>query len=155
MQVVEITTTDTYPLRLAVLRENTPTKVVSFAEDDWPDVVHLGVRNDAGTLIATSTWVPRECPHFVGLRGVQLRGMATAQQSQDTGVGGFLFEAGAQRHTDAGFEVMWAKARDAALGFYVRHACEVVGAGFVDDATQLPHHIIVRHLDVARKGGRA
>ncbi len=146
MHVVEIATGETYPLRLAVLRDTTPTKVLSFAEDDWPGVVHLGVRNDAGTLIATSSWVPRECPEYPELRGVQLRGMATAKDQQGTGVGGVLIEAGAQRHLEAGFDVMWAKARDAALAFYLRHSCVVVGEGFVDDTTQLPHHMVVRRL---------
>lgn len=146
MQVIEISAADTYPLRLAVLRDNTPTKAVSFIEDDWPGVVHLGVRDSAGVLIATSSWVPRECASHVGLRGVQLRGMATAKKRQSTGVGGLLLDAGAQRHAAAGFEVLWAKARDAALGFYLRHGCSVVGDGFIEPETQLPHHVVVRRL---------
>jgi GNAT superfamily N-acetyltransferase len=146
MQIVEIATADTYPLRLAVLRSDTPTRDVSFAEDDLPGVVHLGVRDGAGLLIATSTWVPRDNDHFPERRGVQLRGMATATGLQGTGVGGALLEAGTRRHADAGFELMWAKARDAALAFYLRHGCAVVGDGFIDETTQLPHHIVVRYL---------
>ncbi|CAB4893034.1 unannotated protein [freshwater metagenome] len=146
MHIIEISTTDTYALRLAVLRENTPTTNVSFPEDDWPGVTHLGVVDLAGAIVATSSWVPRECAEHPGRRGVQLRGMATSKDLQSNGVGGLLLEAGVQRHTEAGFELMWAKARDAAMGFYLRHHCEVLGEGFIEDATQLPHHIVVRHL---------
>jgi hypothetical protein len=38
---------------------------------------------------------------------------------------------------------VWARARDTALGFYRRHGFEVVEPGFVDEATALPHHVIV------------
>jgi predicted GNAT family N-acyltransferase len=144
MNVVEIVTAETYSLRLAVLRHNTVTKVVSFPEDDWPGVVHLGVRDDNGKLIATSSWVPRECHFFEGQRAVQLRGMATAVDRQSSGVGGMLIEAGARRFDEAGFDLMWAKARDAALDFYTRHACIIVGDGFVDEVTNLAHHVVVR-----------
>jgi predicted GNAT family N-acyltransferase len=146
MNIVEITTSDTHPLRLAVLRENTPTRDVTFPEDDLPGVIHLGVRHASGLLIATSSWVPKECPHALGRRGVQLRGMATSIAHQGTGVGGLLLEAGLQRHANEGFEVMWARARDSALNFYIAHGCAVVGDGFVDQTTQLEHHVVVRHL---------
>jgi hypothetical protein len=41
---------------------------------------------------------------------------------------------------------VWARARDAALEFYVRHAFVVEGDGFIDQATQLPHHLVLRTL---------
>ncbi len=146
MRVVEISTADTHPLRLAVLREHTPTSDVTFPEDDWPDTVHLGVVDAAGLVVATSSWVQRDCPEYPGERGAQLRGMATARALQGTGVGGLLLEAGIERHREQGVEVVWARARDTALGFYRRHGCAVVGDGFIDDTTQLSHHIVVRRL---------
>lgn len=146
MHIVEISTPDTYALRLAVLRENTPTTNVTFPEDDVPGVIHLGVRHPSGLLIATSSWVPKECPHMPGRRGVQLRGMATSKEHQGTGVGGLLLAAGLQRHADQGFEVMWARARDSALNFYIAHGCAIVGDGFMDETTRLDHHVVVKDL---------
>ena len=139
-RVVEVTSADTYPLRMAVLRHDTPTKEVAFPEDDWPGTVHLAVELD-GELVATSTWVPRELD---GASAVQLRGMATARGLQGRGLGGILLAAGCRRAAAAGYELVWARARDSALGFYERHGFEVRGDGFVDDATQLPHHLVVR-----------
>jgi GNAT superfamily N-acetyltransferase len=137
--IVDIAAADTHPLRLSVLRVDTPTKVVDFAEDEWPGTWHLGATiGDA--LVGTSTWVPR---HYGAEPAVQLRGMATARHLQGHGVGGVLLEAGCARVFDANL-LVWARARDAALGFYLRHDFEVVGDGFVDEATQLPHHLIVR-----------
>lgn len=151
IRVVHIGAVDTHALRLAVLRVDTPTKDVVFAEDDWPGVVHLGLQR-AGELVGTSTWVPRdyEGPLAAGEpaegRAVQLRGMATARHLQGLGLGGRLIEAGIAEMHAVGYTLVWARARDAALDFYMRHGFEVRGEGFVDAATQLPHHLIVRHL---------
>ena len=151
--VQQITTADTYALRASVLRHDTPTKVVEFAEDDWTGVVHLGVIDDASTppsLVATSTWVPR--PFHDPVTGevtepaVQLRGMATDRSMQGQGVGGVLLGEAVERMRAAGFVVAWARARDAALEFYDRNGFHVRGDGFVDEGTQLPHHVVVCHL---------
>jgi GNAT superfamily N-acetyltransferase len=142
LEIVEITATDTHPLRLSVLRFDTPTKEVVFPEDDWPGSWHLGVRL-AGALVATSSWVPRE---YEGRAGVQLRGMATDRNLQGSGIGGQLLEAGCDLARSRGFALVWARARDAALAFYVHHGFAVEGDGFVDHATQLPHHVVLRML---------
>jgi hypothetical protein len=42
---------------------------------------------------------------------------------------------------------VWANARDAALGFYLRHGFEIDSDGFIEAVTELPHHVIVRMLD--------
>jgi GNAT superfamily N-acetyltransferase len=140
--VVEITASDTHPLRLAVLRFDTPAKEVVFPEDEWPGSWHLGLRVE-GVLVGTSSWVPR--PH--GERhAVQLRGMATDRSLQGTGLGGVLLEEGCRRAAAAGFPLVWARARDAALAFYLRHEFVVEGEGFIDQTTQLPHHLVVREL---------
>jgi len=150
-QVVRISATDTHALRLAVLRADTPTKDVEFAEDDWPGAVHLGLRV-GDELVGTSSWVPRryEGPGAESEQhahpAVQLRGMATARHLQGRGLGGILLEGGLAEMAAAGYELAWARARDAALDFYLRHGFEVRGDGFIDATTQLPHHLIVRSL---------
>ena len=142
-EVVELTSEQTHPLRLSVLRHDTPTKEVRFVEDDWPGVWHLGLRLGS-ELVGTSSWVPR--PHGPESDAVQLRGMATARHLQGSGLGGILLEAGCAQAARRGHPLVWARARDAALGFYLRHGFRVEGDGFVDETTQLPHHLIVRTL---------
>ena len=150
VEVVELAAADTHPLRLAVLRHDTPTREVTFPEDDWPGVRHLGLRVE-GELVAVSTWVPRSPP--AGLpelseesSAVQLRGMATARSAQGSGYGGVLLEAGCAQMGAAAVGLVWANARDSALAFYCDHGFTVVGAGFVEANTRLPHHVIVRRL---------
>lgn len=142
LEVVVIDAPATHPLRLSVLRHDTPTRQVEFAEDDWPGVEHLGLRLE-DRLVAISSWVPR--PHR-GEPAVQLRGMATDRTLQGRGLGGILLEAGCARRAAEDILLVWANARDAALPFYLRHGFVVEGDGFVEQVTQLPHHVIVRRL---------
>ena len=142
LTVVEITAADTHPLRLQVLRNDTPTAIVTFPEDDLPGTFHLGARDADDHIVAISTWIPRP---FHEEPAIQLRGMATAPQMQGQGAGAMLLEAGCRRAAGIA-PLVWARARDSALSFYLRHGFVVDGEGFIDDQTQKPHHFIVRRL---------
>lgn len=146
-RVVELTADETHPVRLAVLRADTVRKEVDFAEDHWPGALHLGVRNATDELVAVSSWIPRERATHPGVPAIQLRGMATMQSLQGQGVGAQLVEAGCARAAAGGAHLVWANARDAALGFYLRHGFEIDSDGFIEAVTELPHHVIVRMLD--------
>lgn len=141
LEVVRLTSAETHPLRLAVLRSDTPTREVTFPDDDLPGTVHLGVRS-GGEIVAVSTWIPRP---YGGRPAVQLRGMATSANLQGRGVGGILVEAGCEQAAVVA-PLVWARARDTALAFYVRHGFTVDGDGFVDDLTAKPHHFIIRNV---------
>lgn len=150
LHVVELSAAESHPVRQAVLRDGDPSAVVTFPEDTWAGVFHLGAR--AGeALVGVSTWIPRPVPDELGDSGadgaaVQLRGMATADGWRGSGVGALLVEAGCARCRRGGATVVWARARDTALDFYRRHEFDVVGDGFVDATTQLPHHLVRRTL---------
>jgi predicted GNAT family N-acyltransferase len=146
LDVVEISSAETHALRRAVLRDGDPTRTVVYPEDDLADTVHLGIRDANGTVVATSSWTPKPLDAFPDERAVQLRGMAIAAGMQGAGIGGLLFETAVTRWSDDGFDLVWARARDSALNFYAKHGCRVVGDGFTDDTTRLPHHIVVRQL---------
>jgi GNAT superfamily N-acetyltransferase len=143
--VVELTAEQTHPLRLAVLRHDTRSHEVSFPEDQWPGARHLGVLDD-GVLVGISTWVPRPLAAEPELDAVQLRGMATAPSHEGRGVGAALLAAGCDHARTTAIELVWANARDSALTFYARHGFVVAGQGFVDAATGLAHHVIIRRL---------
>jgi ribosomal protein S18 acetylase RimI-like enzyme len=146
--VVELHPVDTWPLRRAVLRNDTPSHDVVFDGDDEPTTVHLGVADRAGRVIATSTWLRRPFPGAMdGVRpAIQLRAMAIDPGHQRRGIGRRLVEAGLERMAADGAGSVWANARDTALDFYVGLGFEIVGEGFVDPTTALPHHRIVRRL---------
>jgi thiamine transport system ATP-binding protein len=144
VSIVELTATDTHPLRAAVLRNDTPNRDVVLAGDDDPTTFHLGARDRTGRLVGVSTWLARPLPGEDGSPGVQLRGMATAPDVRGRGFGDAILDAGITRvRAVAPDAVVWARARDTALGFYRRHGFEVVEPGFVDETSALPHHVIV------------
>jgi ABC-type nitrate/sulfonate/bicarbonate transport system ATPase subunit/GNAT superfamily N-acetyltransferase len=145
--VVELAASETRDLRRSVLRVGTPSQEVVFPEDGEPTTWHLGLRDAVTTqLVAVSTWLPREHPSAPGRPGVQLRGMAVASHVQGTGLGAQLLEAGCILASQRGAQVLWARARDTALGFYQRAGWQVIGDGYIDATTALPHHDVVHHI---------
>ena len=75
---------------------------------------------------------------------VQLRAMAIDLRCEGEASGGCWWSTGWRGLAADGVELVWANARDTALGFYVGLGFDVVGEGFVDPATAVPHHRIVR-----------
>ena len=132
-------------LRVRVLRRDTPATHADYPEDSLPGVVHLVIREN-NAVVATSTWFPKECPEAPGRPAVQLKGMAVDDRLQKSGHGRVLIDAGLAWAREQHAELVWARARDSALGFYGKCGFLEVGGGFVDEPTGLPHHIVVRDL---------
>ena len=142
-EVREFTLGEIIDLRVRVLRKGTPVSHCNYPEDDYPDVVHLGVERN-GLVIATSTWFMKDCTEAPGKRAMQLKGMAVDESLQGSGLGAVLIRAGLAHARSCGVEIVWARARDSALGFYERLTFAAVGDGFIDEPTGMPHHIVVR-----------
>jgi GNAT superfamily N-acetyltransferase len=140
--VEEVPTDEVLVLRMAVLRDGTPSQDPRYAEDDTEGSVHLGIR-DSGVLIACSTWLPRPWPLDVDVPATQLRGMAVAKHLQSKGLGRILLRAGIDRSKSLDSTYVWARARDNALYFYERNSFTTVGDQFIDDATGLGHHLVM------------
>lgn len=132
-------------LRIRVLRKGTPVTHCNYPEDDLPDVVHLAIFGDDGA-IGTSTWFSKECPEFPGVPALQLKGMAVDDNLQGSGLGAMLVTAGLDLARTRDASIVWARARDSALGFYERLGFAAVGDGFIDEPTGMPHHIVIVDL---------
>jgi predicted GNAT family N-acyltransferase len=72
--------------------------------------------------------------------------MATVDSMRGSGLGARLLLAGIEQCRAAGATLVWARARDAALGFYARHGFTTVGPGYVDLTTGLPHHDVIHEI---------
>ena len=147
LEVIEIQTSETYGLRTAVLRNNTPTSDPKYAEDSNQGTVHLGIFDAHENLIGTSTWVINPWQEDSTAQAIQLRGMAVAKNRQSAGLGAMLLTAGVIHAEKLKAKYIWAKARDSALNFYLRHDFLVVGEGFTEGTTQMPHHLVVRKIN--------
>lgn len=143
--VVSVSIDDIMALRVRVLRKGTPATHASYPEDSYPDVVHLGIVRD-GDAIATSTWFAKECPLQPGVPAMQLKGMAVDDRLQTGGLGRALIDAGIAHARTQSAHIVWARARDSAMGFYEKCGFACVGEGFVDEPTGMPHHIVIRAL---------
>ncbi len=143
--VERLTIEQIMPLRVRVLRKGTPITHAHYAEDTYEDVVHLGIVRD-GDVIATSTWFTKECPEQPGVTAVQLKGMAVDDTLQTSGLGKQLIDAGITHARAHEAQLVWARARDTAVGFYEKCGFSVVGEGFIDEPTGMPHHIVVRTI---------
>ena len=146
-QVVQITTEDTYTLRTAVLRADTPSKDPKYAEDSLNGTVHFGIFDQNRNLIGTSTWVLKAWQEDDSAVAIQLRGMAVATDHQKSGLGKQLLDAGINHAKTCDAKYVWAKARDSALNFYLRNNFVSVGDGFTEGVTQMPHHLVVRKIN--------
>ena len=145
-QVVKITTEETYALRTAVLRADTPTSDPKYGEDSQQGTVHYGVFDQDKVLIATSTWVINPWQDDPSAIAIQLRGMAVATKYQKSGLGKLLLDSGITHAKTHNAKYVWAKARDSALDFYLRNNFVSVGDGFTEGITQMPHHLVVQKL---------
>jgi N-acetylglutamate synthase-like GNAT family acetyltransferase len=77
---------------------------------------------------------------------MQLKGMAVDDTLQTSGLGKHLIDAGVQLAQQRGAQLVWARARDTAVGFYEKCGFTVLGDGFIDEPTGMPHHIVVRDI---------
>ena len=141
-EVIELAAHGTHGLRRTLLREGTASDDVVFDGDDEPGTFHLGV-TIGDDLVAISSWMQRRYPDLPGHPGHQLRGMATIPPARGSGVSSTLLRSGLERCADLGSDVVWARARVAALSFYERHGFEPRGHEYVDLTTGLPHRDIV------------
>lgn len=143
--VVTLDLDDIMELRVRVLRQGTPTTHCHYPEDNFPDVVHLGIV-DTGDVIATSTWFSQPCPQRDGVAAIQLKGMAVDTSRQVGGLGSALIDAGIAHARSHNAHLVWARARDSALEFYLKCGFEAAGEGFIDEPTGMAHHIVVRDI---------
>ena len=140
--VEEVPTSEVLVLRMAVLRDGTPSQDPRYADDDTEGSVNLGIR-ESGILVACSTWLPRPWPLDIDASATQLRGMAVAKHLQSKGLGNILLQAGITRAKALESTYVWARARDRALYFYERNGFETIGDQFIDEASGLGHHLVM------------
>jgi GNAT superfamily N-acetyltransferase len=135
------------PLRHAVLRAGYPIEASVYAEDVGA-AVHVGAW-DGGEVVGCATVFPQPWPGpdpAAEPAAWRLRGMAVAGDRQGSGVGTQVLDEAVAAARAAGAPLVWANARTAALGFYLRHGWQVAGSEFVANDTGLPHFPIVLNL---------
>jgi GNAT superfamily N-acetyltransferase len=129
-----------------VLRDGRADADVEFNGDDEPGTFHLAAVDGDGAPLGVATFfLNRTALRTSAVQPYQLRGMAVHPAHQGQGIGRLIIESAIDRLRRHGVDVLWANARDEALGFYRSVGMEVVGAGFKTE-TGRPHHAVVLDL---------
>ncbi len=117
--------------------------------DEDADTVHLSVLDAVGEPAAVVSACPHPCPERPGARATYLWAMAVAEESQHRGLGSELMAELVHRCTAGGRGVLWADARESAVGFYLARGAVVVGPRYLDPITGLQDRRVVFDLPSA------
>ena len=151
--VVEaIESRETHPLRQHLLRPHQPLEAMAFAGDDDRDTRHFGARDADGQLLGIVSIYRQPYPqaqHFTapGDNQWQLRAMATDTSQRKLGLGRKLLAAAEEyAQTQSGGEplLIWANAREIALGFY--RACGYQTRGELFYVAEIGPHQLIEKL---------
>lgn len=135
----------TRELRRSVLRPHLG-RGDALPGDDLPDAVHLGARDDDGTVIGTCFVHPEPCLWRPDLPGAwRLMQMATAPERRGQGVGAAVLNAAVDYARGQGAPALWCNARQTAVPFYARHGFRGHGEVFLDPQA-IPHLRMAREL---------
>ena len=143
--VGEATVAEIVELRRRVLRAGTPSAEPGLPEDDTPSAFHLAGRRD-GEVVACVSFMPQPTPLRRGEPAWRFRAMAVDPVVQGGGYGRVILADGIGRMRALGVRVVWASARDSAIGFYESMGMHVEGDGYLDATTALPHHAVIIDL---------
>jgi GNAT superfamily N-acetyltransferase len=143
--VHRIAPAQTHDLRRRVLRAGVPHPEVDLAIDHGADALHLGAEVD-GRLAGVVSVYDAPAPPGPGGPARQIRLMAVEPELQGRGVGRQLIDEAVADARGRGAVVIWAHARDTALGFYTAMGFRPSGPGFIHEETALPHTTVVMDL---------
>jgi ribosomal protein S18 acetylase RimI-like enzyme len=127
--IKKITSQQTFPVRLPVLRPGKPVESCIFDGDDLPATVHFGIYDDDAIVGVVSIFESRS-PLFDDERQFQLRGMAVLDTHQKQGLGEKLVQAAEEYIQSQGGGLIWFNAREIAVGFYRKMGYEVIDEPF-------------------------
>ncbi|HIP49061.1 MAG TPA: GNAT family N-acetyltransferase [Lutibacter sp.] len=128
MFVKEISSKETFPLRIEILR-NGISENYQFLEDDFESTIHLGAFIKK-QCIGILTLIQKEFPNTSKKNSYQLRGMAINKSSQRQGVGKILITETFKILQHKEVELLWCNARQNAIDFYTKLGFRIIGKAF-------------------------
>ncbi len=127
--IEKITSQETFPVRLPVLRPGKPVESCIFDGDDLPTTVHFGIY-DGGAVVGVISIFESGSPLFDDAHQYQLRGMAVLDAHQKQGLGEKLVQAAEEYIQLQGGRLVWFNAREIAVGFYEKMGYKIIGEPF-------------------------
>ncbi|HFS67018.1 MAG TPA: GNAT family N-acetyltransferase [Flavobacteriia bacterium] len=125
LKIKEIDATETYPVRLKVLKTNKNYQY-KYQGDFDEKTKHFGVF-DTNNLIGIVSVMETNHPKLVN-NAIQLRGMAIDEAYQKKGIGKLLVRHIEKKYSNK--DLIWCNARDYAVGFYNSLGFSIFGKKF-------------------------
>ncbi len=129
INIKQITTKETYPVRHPVLRAGRPIEECEFNGDDLEATIHLGLYLD-NTLAGVATFLKQNNTLFNASLQYQLRGMAVLEKHQGKRFGEALLKYGETLLKKKDTTLLWFNARVIAVPFYKRNGYTIIGNSF-------------------------
>ena len=137
-------------LRHRVLRPNQPLAACAYPLDEAPGTLHLGYRDEDGTIIGIASVFCEAPPDSDARNAWRIRGMAVDPQSQGRGIGGALLKglidyAETQQEANDPPGLLWCNGRTTVEPFYLAQGFTRVG-GVFNLPPIGPHVVLERRL---------
>ncbi len=152
IEVVQLSATQTFPLRAAVLRAGIPLEQVDFHDNAAPASRHFGAFI-GDELVGAGYISPNTEPNDIDAKGTtpggwQLRGMSVSENQRGRGIGRAIVLRCIVAAREENAPVLWCNARVRAVPLYQREG--FVGVGEVFEIQGIGPHLRMR-LDLSKQ----
>jgi len=127
--IKKIAATETYSVRLPVLRKGKPIESCHFDGDDLETTLHFGLYLDP-ELVGIISLFKKNNPSFSEKNQYQIRGMAVLENHRKKDFGKTLIIHCEEECNNQGVDLIWFNARIEAVGFYEKMGYQKEGIPF-------------------------
>lgn len=139
----EIPHAKTTSLRRVLIVPGSTDGVLHMPEDDMESSAHWGVYRQH-ELIAVVSLIPQVAPSMEPSSMLRFYALAVSPSWQQQGVGTALIDRLMQTAGQMGATVLWAKARPASHGFFLKSGFSILAHGVINPATGMKSHVVWR-----------
>lgn len=130
MEIIKISSVETYPVRHEVLRKGKPIETCPFKGDDEENTTHLGLHLE-GKLVGIISVFKEKNHLFPETNQFQIRGMAVLEAFQGKGLGAKLIKEAKNHCVNLNADLIWFNAREKAVPFYEKLDYKIIGDSFL------------------------
>lgn len=138
--IKKITASETYSVRLSVLRKGKSVQSCHFDGDDLKTSIHFGLYLNQ-ELVGIVSLFQKNNPLFPEKNQFQIRGMAVLENHQKKDIGKTLLIHCEEVCSNKDVDLIWFNARTEAIGFYEKMGYQKTGTPF--EIPDVGKHIIM------------
>ncbi|WP_347331628.1 GNAT family N-acetyltransferase [Marinimicrobium locisalis] len=145
MYIQKVSSKDTLTLRNELLRPGEDISACIFEGDNDPGTAHFGAIDEKNNVVGIASVYRKKEPSMKTENSHQLRAMATDSTCRRKGVGKLLLAAAEEYAKAEGSSLIWANARSAAIGFYIKAGYSLASNEFNIEGVG-PHYLVIKQI---------